>query len=212
MILYAVSDIHAKPDRLELIRSNIATHGPDMVIVAGDIINYTNPAPVLATLNDLSIPVLAVRGNSDPAGIAKYFTPYQNIFLMHLNKITLNGISFTGLSGTIPVPFRTRVCLREKRLMEQVKPMIDSKTVVIVHPPPYGVLDRVIGRFHAGSKMVRSLIIEKQPQLLICGHIHEDAGMGQLEKTIVLNCCMTKKSQGALIEMDGDKVFKIKLL
>jgi uncharacterized protein len=212
MRIYAVADIHANPDRLELIRSNIASHHPDVLVVAGDIFNYMQPEPVLEFLNGLGVAVLAVRGNSDPFYVVRYFDSYHKIRLLVVDRINLNGISFTGLSGTIPVPFRSRVAFREKHLMEKILPLIDSNTVLIAHPPPYGTLDRVGGRFHAGSAMVRDLVRQNRPRVLICGHIHEDKGMEMLGETLVVNCCLPHGGQGALIEVNDGRRPSVKFL
>jgi len=212
MRIYAVSDIHAKPHRLEIVRAQAASLHPDVVVVAGDIINYFHSEPVLESLNNLPAPVLAVRGNSDPAFTAKHFIPYPRISLLHLNDITIDGISFVGISGTIPMPFRTRIRFREKHLMEKIGPMVNKEAVCIVHPPPFGTLDRVGRRFHAGSTLVRDLVVQKQPQLLICGHIHEDAGMAKLGATVVVNCSVTGTGKGALIELSRGATPIVKLL
>lgn len=212
MRIYAVADIHAKTQRLELIRSNIKSHRPDVLVVAGDIFNYLHPDPVLQSLDEMGVPMLAVRGNSDPVYVSRCFNGYPNIRLLNAGRITLNGISFAGLSGTIPVPFRSRIAFREKRLMEKIRPMIDPETVLVAHPPPYGVLDRVGKKFHAGSALVRDLVIQIRPRLLICGHIHEDTGVAMLGKTIVVNCCMTHGGQGALIELKHGNRPEVKLI
>jgi hypothetical protein len=203
MRLYAVADIHAKPEHLELIRSHIEIHHPDALVVAGDIFNYLHPEPVLHILNGFGVPVLAVRGNSDPAYMARYFAAYSNIRLLNAGRIRLDGISFAGLSGTIPVPFRSRIAFREKHLMEKMKPMLDRDTILIAHPPPYGTLDRVGRKIHAGSALVRDLVVHTSPRMLICGHIHEDKGMEMLEQTLVVNCCLPHGGRGALVELDG---------
>jgi len=201
MLIYAVADIHADPERLLRIRSVVSDHQPDVLVIAGDIINYIRPEKAFDFLNDLSIPVLAVRGNSDPAYIKKYFERFSNVTSLHLNRVSVKSIPFTGLSGTIPLPFRNRVCFREQNLMNQVNPLIDSQTVFVVHTPPWGRLDQVMGRFHSGSKMVRDLIEKKQPRLLICGHIHEAAGVSEIGETTVINCSIPKTGQGMLIEV-----------
>ena len=40
--------------------------GELVLVAAGDIANYFNPLPVFQELNSLPVPVLAVRGNTDP--------------------------------------------------------------------------------------------------------------------------------------------------
>jgi uncharacterized protein len=212
MLIYAVADIHAKPERLEQIQSNIAVYHPDVLIIAGDIFNYLNPKPVLESLNRINVPVLAVRGNSDPAYLAGYFNSYSKVRLMHARRVMLNGKAFAGVSGTIPVPFRSRVGLLERYLMQKIRPMIDAETIFIAHPPPYGTLDRVGGRFHAGSAMVRDLVVQKRPRILVCGHIHEDTGTAMLNETMVVNCCMSRGGQGALIEINDNRSLKVEMM
>jgi hypothetical protein len=201
MRIYAVADIHADSERLQRIRSVITEHQPDVLVVAGDIINYIYPEKTFKILNDLSIPVLAVRGNSDPAYVEKYFNRFPHLTSLNLNKVILNSIPFTGLSGTIPLPFRNRVCLREKYLMEKIFPLIDSQSIFVVHTSPWGSLDQVMGRFHSGSKMVRNLVEQTQPRLLICGHIHEAAGVENIGNTTVVNCSIPKTGKGMMIEV-----------
>jgi hypothetical protein len=212
MRLYAVADIHARPEHLEQISSNIEIHHPDALVVAGDIFNYLNPGPVLEVLNGMGVPVLAVRGNSDPVYTARSFAAYPNIRLLNAGRIRVDGISFAGLSGTIPVPFRSRIAFLEKHLMEKIKPVIDRETVLIAHPPPYGTLDRVGRKFHAGSALVRDLVVHTCPRMLICGHIHEDKGMEMLGETLVVNCCLPHGGRGALVELKDGIMPSVKFL
>ena len=183
-----------------------------MLVVAGDIFNYLHPEPVLESLNVIGAPVLAVRGNSDPAYVVRNFKGYSNVRLMHASRVVLNGIGFAGLSGTIPVPFRSRIAFREKNLKERINPMIDTETILIAHPPPYGTLDRVGKKFHAGSTLVRDLVLQTRPCVLICGHIHEDTGMARLGHTMVVNCCLPHGRQGALLEINSRRSPRVKML
>ena len=202
MLIYAVADIHANPERIEHIRRTVSAHHPDVVVVAGDIINYLHPEKTFAQLNEMSLPVLMVRGNSDPGYIEKHFKKFSNLTSLHLNRVTVKSIAFTGLSGTIPLPFRNRVRFREKALINSVYPLIDAQSIVVVHPPPWGVLDQVMGRFHSGSKMVREIVEKTQPKLLICGHIHEASGIETIGQTTVVNCSMAMTGRGVMIELD----------
>ncbi|MDA3832790.1 MAG: metallophosphoesterase family protein [Spirochaetales bacterium] len=206
MRIYAAADIHANVERIAHIRSVISEYSPDVLVLAGDVISYFRPRPVFEQFNAMGVPVLMVRGNSDPGYVDKYFQKFSNLTSLHLNRKTVQSISFAGLSGTIPLPFRNRIGWREKYLMDQVSPMIDSQTVFVVHTPPRGCLDQVAGRFHSGSKMVRELVDKTQPRLLICGHIHEAAGVDRIGETTVLNCGMPGTGKGMMIELThGEK-------
>ncbi len=211
MRIYAVADVHARPERMDRIRRNITKYAPDVLVIAGDITSYRKPADVLSNLNILPVPVLVVRGNTDLKRMEKLFDAFGNIFSLHLNRIKIKGVNFVGISGTVPVPFRTRVGFRQKRLIQRLNALVDRETVFIAHPPPYGTLDRVMGKFHAGSRFVKDLIVEIQPRLMLCGHIHEDFGHARLGDTHVVNCNMANNRQGALVDIErmGNPVIQL---
>ena len=206
MRIYAVADIHGRPDRLAFIRRNILALKARVLVVAGDITGYIHPLPVIAQLNTMPVPVLAVRGNSDLSRVEALMAQYKNVSSLHLTEVTLGGVSFTGSSGTIPVPFRSRICFREKRVLDKMSLRVNPSSVVIAHPPPWGKLDRVMGKLHAGSRGLRQMILEKQPKVVICGHIHEDTGTGFINKTLVVNCSIGKSGQGVLIDYENDSL------
>jgi hypothetical protein len=202
MNIYAVADIHGRQDRLDLIKNHVTLLKPDVLVIAGDITGHHELLSLIGQLNDLPIPVLAVRGNMDSQEVEKLLEQYPNISSLHKKKVTINGVSFVGLGGTIPVPFCSKICLREKRLIEETDYLIERDSVLVSHPPPYGTLDEGFGNLHAGSRGLRRLILEKQPRMLICGHIHERPGVAFLAKTIVVNCSMGRSGAGAMIGMN----------
>jgi len=68
--------------------------------------------------------------------------------------------------------------------------------VLVCHQPPYGILDKVSGKYnpprdwigkHAGSKIILEYIKKKQPRYVFCGHIHEGKGKAKIGKTEVYN-------------------------
>lgn len=211
MRIYAVADVHARPDRIDRIRRNITHYVPDVLVIAGDITSYRRPAEVLDKFNPLPVPVLVVRGNTDLKRMEKLFDAYANIFHLHLRRVKIQAVNFVGISGTIPVPFRSRIGFRQKSLMRQLKVLLDRESIFIAHPPPYGTLDRVMGKLHAGAGFVKDLIVEIQPRLLLCGHIHEDFGHARIGNTHVVNCNMANNRAGALIDIErtGNPVIQL---
>lgn len=212
MKIYAVADIHARSHRLENIRAGIAELQPDCVIIAGDMISYFRPGPVFSVLDALTVPVFVVRGNSDPAYLEKHLKRLSNVASLHARKTVFKEVPLVGISGAIPVPFRSRIRFLEKGLFARIKPLVGQDTILVVHPPPYGMRDRVGGKVSAGSKGVRSLVEETRPAVVICGHIHEDAGIDRLGATLVVNCCMTGKNRGALITLEPGREPDVEML
>ena len=212
MRIYAVADIHGRHERIELISDNIEKFKPEVLVVAGDITNYGRPVETLAQLNEMPVPILAVRGNTDPARIEKLLEQYPKISPLHLKEVNLNGIGFVGVSGTVPIPFSSRLSWREGRVREKVDPLLNRHSVLVAHTPPWGTLDEVFGKFHAGCKSLHTIVSKHQPGLLICGHIHEKPGTALVGKTLVVNCNMGQRRGGAMIEFDKDQTPEVQML
>jgi Icc-related predicted phosphoesterase len=212
MRIYAVSDLHGKRDRIARIRENISNLRPDVLVIAGDITNYTDSLSAIKDLNDIPIPVLAVRGNTDLLRVESLLERAANISSLHLNKIELKGVTFAGVSGTIPVPFYSRICFFEKRIIEKIENLLKRETVFVAHPPPRGILDEAFGRFHAGSAGLYKMIARRQPRLFLCGHIHERPGWKYVGETLVVNCNMGGGRGGALVTYDGANDMEVAML
>ena len=212
MRIYAVADIHGRSDKIALIRSNTLQLNPDVLVVAGDITNYTGSAGILAQLNDIAVPVLAVRGNTDLSRVENLLENFPNISPLHLKQVTIGSTPFVGVSGCIPIPFSSRICLSQVKVFEKLNPLIKSNSVLVAHPPPRGTLDEVLGRFHAGCRNLTKLIKICQPVLMICGHIHERPGSAFIGKTLVVNCALGRNHSGAMIELDNENNLKVEML
>jgi Icc-related predicted phosphoesterase len=201
MRIYAVADIHGKDSRFAKIEVQLARHQPDILVVAGDLVNYRHPGPVLTRLNALPLPVLVIRGNTDLKRVENLFRFYPNLRPLHLSPVMIQGVPLVGLSGTVPVPFRSRIRFRERDLFKRAATLVTSQTVLVAHPPPYGFLDEVAGRFHAGSRRLFDLVTANQPAFLLCGHIHERPGIIRMGRSIVVNCNVARDRAGALIDI-----------
>lgn len=204
MILYAVADVHGKRENLDRIERTVREKQPDVLVAAGDVATRRDAAPVLERLDGLAVPVMLVRGNMDPPGLDIEAERYGNIRSLHRSEIVVGGVPFAGVSGTIPVPFRTRVTFREDRDLADLRPRVHRETVLVAHPPPLGVLDRAFGMLHAGSPGLRDLIRQTGPRLFICGHIHEAAGAERMGRTLVVNAAMGRRGGGVLIHLGAD--------
>jgi len=212
MRIYAVADLHGRTDRIALIKEKVSGLKPDIVVIAGDITNYSNPGPVISQINELPIPVMAIRGNTDRPKVEGILKQCSNITALHLNEITVDGIPFVGVSGTIPIPFSSRLRLRERRFHEQLEPLLNRQSVLIVHPPPWGSLDEAFGRFHAGCRRLLKTITRRQPRLVICGHIHERPGLASIGETLIVNCSIGRMGKGALIELDTAHPLEVQMI
>ncbi len=207
-LIYAVADIHGKPERIDLVRQKTVEHHPDVLVLAGDIVSRSNPEETISRLADMPAEILFIRGNSDKKRrIDDIMIHYPKIKMLNSGERQVKNLHFVGIGGTIPIPFRSIVHLKEKQLLSALSRLIRPReSILIGHPPPYGVLDEVIGGLHAGSKGFRNVLNQKEPQVYICGHIHHRSGTRYFGKTLVVNCSMGKAGAGYLIRPAADAV------
>lgn len=212
MRLYAVADIHGHTGRIETIRKTVAEQRPDLLVVAGDISGYVKAGQTLDALARVAVPILCIRGNSDLPHVEKMVRATPGMKLLGPSPHTVAGQEFLGLNGTLPLPFHSRVRAREKKAFDALQPRVTSASVLVVHPPPFGILDKVGKRFSAGSRNLARFIRTHHPRLVICGHIHEQTGYRQMQGTLVINCAMGKTGRGAIIDLPETGAARVNLL
>ncbi|VVB72999.1 Metallophosphoesterase, calcineurin superfamily [uncultured archaeon] len=74
--------------------------------------------------------------------------------------------------------------------------------VIVTHQPPRGAQDTLYNGQSSGSVGLRRFVEEFQPDLLLCGHIHEDRGEARIGSTKIVNVGELRRGFGALIEID----------
>ena len=207
MKLLATADIHGSQYRLNIILKNIEKYSPDLVIICGDITQFGPGEVAKNFLNQIPVNTLAIIGNIDTPEVDQAITDSKADNL-DLKRIVKNDISFVGMGGAIPSPI-SKIVIKDKDLKKPIEESIDEKTILVSHEPPYKTKDRVFFGHHSGSKELRELIEKCKPRLVLCGHIHEDPGITKLGKSIVLNCSMGKRTEGALIVINNEIDIKI---
>jgi len=198
MKILAVADIHGSQYRLNTLLDNIEKYSPDLVIICGDITQFGPGAVAINFLNQIPVETLAIPGNIDTSEVGPAITESsaENI---DLKRVVKNGISFVGMGGeTISL----RAVITDKDRKKPIEELLDKKTVLITHVPPYKLQDKVYIGHHIGSKELKKLVENYLPRLVLCGHVHEDPGMTMFHDTVIVNCSMGKRTEGALIEIN----------
>jgi len=204
MKIYAVADIHGRISAITRIKKMIDLHNPNVLVVAGDITHFTRAKQVLEALDQMPIPVMGVCGNTDMPWVEFLLNHHDNLTSLHLNKVTRQQVRFVGLNLSFLTPLQTLIPFWGSQNVKALFPLVDRHTVIVSHQPPKGILDEVI-KCHTGCRHLRKLIIEKQPSLVICGHIHERAGTAPFDNTLVVNASIGRHGEGAIIELKGNE-------
>ncbi|MCX6665794.1 MAG: metallophosphoesterase [Euryarchaeota archaeon] len=200
MIIYAAADIHGAQYRLNLILDQIQAHKPDIVVICGDITQFGPGETAKNFLNQIPIKTFAVPGNIDSIDVGDAITESkaQNI---DRRCIIEHDLPFIGVGGDLPLSLAS-LQIDDAGFMKSLDLVLDQKSILITHVPPFRTMDRVFIGHHIGNKELRTLIDSHRPRLVLCGHVHEDPGFTVVGSTTVVNCSLGKRTQGALIDVN----------
>ena len=200
MKILAVADLHGAQYRVNMLLDNIKKYSPDLVIVCGDITQF-GPGDVAKNfLNQIPVETLAVSGNIDTDDVSTSISGSRATNI-DMKKIVKKGVTFVGINGVNET--QTHYFFKENNKI------LDEKSVLVTHVPPYNTQDKIFIGKHGGSKELRDIVDKYKPRLVLSGHIHENPGYTKLGNTIVVNCSMGKRGEGALIEINKDVSVKM---
>jgi Icc-related predicted phosphoesterase len=75
-------------------------------------------------------------------------------------------------------------------------------TIFCPHAPPKGTAcDRLRSGEHVGSAVLRPFIEREQPDVVLCGHIHESRGSDEIGRTQIVNPVASADGHFALINV-----------
>jgi len=167
------------------------SHSVDVVVGAGDFAQaHRGLEETVSLLTSISKPVVLVAGNNETTEeLRQACRNWPSVSILHGTGVTVGGIEFFGLGGGVPVtPFGSwsyDFSEAEAELLLQACP---ANGVLVSHSPPQGLVDIASNGRSLGSTAVRTIIEQRQPRLVVCGHIHHSAGQSQtLGATTVIN-------------------------
>jgi hypothetical protein len=219
MKLLVASDLHGNLQRIEQLKKLILHHIPDLIVVCGDLTHYGSISAVRDTLNQLStgsIPIFFVPGNLDPPGLRTQANIHHARNL-HGKSVKSNEYTFIGIGGSIYTPFNTQFELSENEIQTLLYSAYNQlpakfKHIIVSHNPPYNTrLDKTSLGDHVGSKALREFIVETQPLLLFCGHIHEAQGIDRINNSVLLNPGPLFNGHYGIVEIDLDDNISVNL-
>ncbi|RKF16273.1 serine/threonine protein phosphatase [Roseovarius spongiae] len=179
MKILAFSDLHHACARAEALVA--ASRTADLVIGAGDFCNMRRDlADALALLDGISAPMVLVPGNAESADELRAAAP-GGARVLHGEGTEVDGLRLFGLGYGVPVtPFGAWSCdLPEEEAARMLAPC-SRADILVTHSPPKGVADRTSAGQSVGSTAIHAAIERIQPQLALCGHIHDSWGQGGL--------------------------------
>lgn len=166
-----------------------ASAGADLVIGAGDFCNMRQGLDqAMDLLSGMAAPMLVVPGNAE-SFVELQAAALEGTTVLHGTGVEIDGLRFFGLGYGVPVtPFGDWSCDLTEDFAAQMLDGCADADVLITHSPPKGVADVTSGGVSVGSIAIHAAIERVQPQLALCGHIHDSWGQrGQIGRCEVVN-------------------------
>ena len=214
MKLLCLSDLHDRSSALSSILEDAGA--ADLLLMGGDLTNFGSPDQAEALIRQagaLGCPVLAVAGNCDTPAIDRRM--HELGVGLHGRGVRCGEIGVQGMSA-IP-PWRPGMYqLTEEDLADALRRghadiAGTARRVVLAHVPPSNArLDRTVLRQHVGSQALREFVDQFEPDLVVCGHVHEARGVERLGTTTVVNCGPAAQGCYAMAEL-GDNGVAVEL-
>lgn len=201
MYWIAVGDVHESAGMLGAIPGIREAEG---LILAGDLTNRGREPQALRVLESAlgaNPQVLAQVGNMDHAEVDALLTR-RGLNIHRQARLLAPGLVLMGVGWSTPTPFGTPSEVGEDELAAWIndthRQALDlaasalaacaPSLLAVIHTPPlHTCLDRTSGGRHVGSPGVRAFIEAAQPEVVICGHIHEAAGEERIGRSHILN-------------------------
>jgi Icc-related predicted phosphoesterase len=204
-IAYVV-DVH---DRFEAVPRALASIGPlDVLVVGGDITTFGKPDDAERAIRlwrPLAARLLAVAGNMDSPEIDERIAELG--VSIAGRGVTIDDVGFAGASASPRSPLHTPYEVDDREFaagaaLGLAEIAACRVRILCPHAPPYGTAcDRLRSGEHVGSRALRELVEQAQPDLVLCGHIHESRGEDRIDATLIVNPGPAASGHWALIEL-----------
>ncbi len=223
--ILAISDIHGEENE------NLYTYlnnneDIDLVIILGDITDF-GPLDFVGTfiekVADCGVDVIAIPGNCDPKGICNAINEVS--FCLHNNIIAYGDAILFGYGGSNETPFNTPGEIQDNKIYGDVfellanydyvyNDQVPKVKILVTHAPPFNTeADKLESGDHVGSQGILKSIHEFEPQINICGHIHEAKSLSKIGITTdVANPGMLKDNGAVLIDIKDGSNYDISLI
>jgi Icc-related predicted phosphoesterase len=212
--ILGLADLH---DRIEML-DRLKDIDADLIVFCGDLHNAGNretARPAAFALARLGPPVLIVPGNMDHRDFVPDLWEEAGLLMLHCSSFCLEDVGFLGMGGMVARDPRrledpARYYHHDNEVYETLAAAYQEISnarikIVVVHQPPRGAQDTLYNGESSGSVSLRRFVEEYQPDLLLCGHIHEARGESFIGSTRIVNVGELRQGFAALIEI-GEEI------
>ncbi|WP_297828428.1 metallophosphoesterase [uncultured Methanobrevibacter sp.] len=222
--ILAISDVHGEEN--ENLYTYLNNNDIDLVLILGDITNF-GPLDFVETfinkVADCDVDVIAIPGNCDPKGICNAINEVS--FCLHNNIIAYGDAILFGYGGSNETPFNTPGEIQDNKIYGDVFELlanydyvyndkVPKVKILVTHAPPYNTeADKIESGEHVGSQGILKSIHEFEPEINLCGHVHEAKSLSKIGFTTdVANPGMLKDNGAVLIDVKDGSNYDISII
>ncbi len=200
MKILAASDIHGDINLARRLAEKAKKSNVDMVLLCGDLtLNEASTEGIIGPFKEKGLKVGIIPGNHESAATSNFLTERYKLVNLHGYSYYIDRVGMFGCGSANIGLFQ----LSEEEIfdfLEKGHNYIEDKQkkIMVTHVHPTGSLIEKFTRFFPGSTSVRKAIEKFQPDLALCGHVHEAEGIEEkIGKTKLINV----GRQGKIIEI-----------
>lgn len=194
MELLCIGDFHGSDALRDAAIAEANSGRYDLFLAVGD---YEDPDYYTDLVDRVDIPFLALTGNWDFGFEPPDNDEYERLF--NYKRVRLDDYHIVLLGAVYPDNFQEEVAA----FFEDVP---HEKRIIATHYPPHMLGDLTRTGTRAGFDEFRDLLLQTQPAVWVCGHIHEDFGEFELLDTTVLNAAAKETGKGWRVSLGDDGV------
>ncbi|HLC58814.1 MAG TPA: metallophosphoesterase [Candidatus Nanoarchaeia archaeon] len=186
--ILAASDLHGDSNQALRLAEKAEKENVDLVVLCGDLSSPLQTKGIIKSFKDKGKRVVFVTGNHDGLVLGNFWAELYQVKHLHAKSTIYYDVGLFGISGAnigLDAWHEDEAVEILKNGFYTIKDC--KKKIMVSHIHPEGtIVDKIEPGF--GSSGIRKAIEKLQPDILLCGHIHQAEGMEDfIGKTKVFN-------------------------
>lgn len=199
--ILAAGDLHGDTIKAEKLAQKAEDENVDLVILTGDITHFGGPAEdLIGPFVKRNKKVFLIPGNHEHVETINLLADIYDVKNLHGYYAIVGDVALFGCGGATKVGPILRLDEEEVKYLlgRSHKKIKDFKRkVMVTHEHPAGsIIDKLVP--NSGSQGIREAIDKFKPDFVLCGHIHEAAG---IEEKIGSTTLINVGGSGKIIEL-----------
>ncbi len=178
MKIFAFSDFHESRFALKEILAKLRKNRVELVICLGDlaVFGHRINLEMVKRIKDAAgkVPFLVIPGNHETPLMVERLCKELGLINLHNRFFEVSRKKLFGIGGSLSTPFNTPYENKEG-FYEKVFCKLEGVDILILHNPVYKTKLDFLDGMNLGTRSARKYIEKNQPELVLCGHLHEHA-------------------------------------